>query len=431
MMNNAGTVQALKLTLHGIFIGVLTHHSSNRNMLFFNPEYVAAGDARPTFTLPQIMNDGYLKKSIISSQKAAPVLSNLLPEGAMREWVAKSLKVDINNDFALLAHFGERLPGALMLEQLAPDEIPDWVAEKNSGKIIKVKTPAADDVSLAGVQIKFSGNKNKDGRYNLLPSNDNTLIIKTPSTVHKNVPENEYSSMKLAQAIGVIIPEINLVSLDALDNLPDIQLPNEKYAYTIKRFDRVDKGQGISRVHMEDFAQIAEFYPHDKYEVVNYEIVGGVIYRYSQQPLADIQQMARRLLANILLGNGDAHLKNWSMIYPDKVGAILSPAYDIVSTLVYMNGEREVAFKMGKEKDWYMLNMTHFERWAKTMGVRWPAIKAHVQDAMVIARTTWPALLESLPMADSHKQKLIAHWANLHEDFKINGALARSAAEQK
>lgn len=420
MMNNAGTVQALKLTLHGIFIGVLTHHSSNRNMLFFNPEYVAAGDARPTFTLPQIMNDGYLKKSIASSQKVAPVLSNLLPEGAMREWVAKSLKVDINNDFALLAHFGKRLPGALILEQLSPHEIPEWVEEKNSGRIIKVKTPAADDVSLAGVQIKFSGNKNKDGRYNLLPSNDHTLIIKTPSTVHRNVPENEYSSMKLVQAIGVIIPEINLVNLNTLDNLPDIQLPNEKYAYTIKRFDRVEGEQGISRMHMEDFAQIAEFYPHEKYEGVNYEILGGVIYRYSQQPLADIQQMARRLLANILLGNSDAHLKNWSMIYPDKMGAVLSPAYDIVSTLVYMKGKREVAFKMGKEKDWYQLNMTHFEKWAKIIGVRWPAIKAHVQDAIRIARTTWPELLASLPMADNHKQKLIEHWANLHEDFKIN-----------
>ncbi len=419
-MSNAATVQALKLTLHDVFIGVLTHHSSNRNVLFFNPEYVTAGEGRPTFTLLQRMNDQYLQKSITSSQKVVPVISNLLPESAMREWVAKSLKVDINNDFALLAHFGANLPGALMLERLAPNKIPDWVEEKNSGRIITVKTPTADDVSLAGVQIKFSGNKSKDGRYNLRPSNDNTLIIKTPSTVHRNVPENEYSSMKLAQAIGVIIPEINLVNLDALDNLPDIQLPNEKYVYTIKRFDRVEAQRGISRIHMEDFAQITELYPHEKYDGVNYEIIGGVIYRYSEQPLEDIQQMARRLLANILLGNGDAHLKNWSMIYPDKIGAVLSPAYDIVSTMVYMPGECEVAFNMGKEKNWYKLNMAHFELWAKRMEVRWPAVKAHLQDAMNSARTSWPELLESLPMADNHKDKLKVHWASLHDDFKIN-----------
>lgn len=424
-MSNSGTVQALKLTLHGVFIGVLTHHSSNRNVLFFNPEYVTAGETRPTFTLLQRMNEQYLKKPIISSQKVAPVLSNLLPEGTMREWVAKSLKVDINNDFALLVHFGMSLPGALMLERLTPGEIPDWVEEKNSGRIITVKTPTADDVSLAGVQIKFSGNKNKGDRYNLLPSSENTLIIKTPSTVYRNVPENEYSSMKLAQAIGVIIPEINLVNLDALDNLPDIQLPNEQYAYTIKRFDRVDGLRDVSRIHMEDFAQIAELYPHEKYDGVNYEIIGGVIFRYSAQPLADIQQMARRLLANILLGNGDAHVKNWSMIYPDKIGAVLSPAYDIVSTMVYMHGECELAFNMGKEKNWYKLNMTHFELWAKRMDVRWPAIKAHLQDAMVMARTTWPALLESLPMADDHKQKLKEHWASLQDDFKINSEVVR------
>lgn len=88
--------------------------------------------------------------------------------------------------------------------------------------------------------MKFSMKK-KDGRYNL--SNEDVLgdwIIKTPSTLHADVPLNEYTAMSLASLVGVHIPEIQLVELNKLDNLPPINLPNEALAFAIKRFDRND-----------------------------------------------------------------------------------------------------------------------------------------------------------------------------------------------
>lgn len=81
---------------------------------------------------------------------------------------------------------------------------------------------------------------------------------------------------------------------------------------------------------MEDFAQVLVKYPHEKYNSANYEQIGRVLYEFSGDALADVQQFARRLLVNILLANGDAHLKNWSLQYEDKVTPRLSPAYDIV-----------------------------------------------------------------------------------------------------
>ena len=162
----------------------------------------------------------------------------------------------------------------------------------------------------------------KDGRYNL--SRGNALgdwIIKTPSTKHKNVPLNEYTAMSLAAMAGVDIPKIKLVDLDKLDNLPPINLPDEKQGFAIKRFDRSEH----ERIHMEDFAQILVKYPHEKYGSANYEQIGRVIYRYSGDDLADAQQLARRLLVNILLANGDAHLKNWSLLYRDQITPRLSP----------------------------------------------------------------------------------------------------------
>ncbi|WP_218567900.1 HipA domain-containing protein [Pseudomonas sp. LTJR-52] len=127
-------------------------------------------------------------------------------------------------------------------------------------------TPA--HFSLAGVQIKFSM-KAQDGR-SLYKDGDShgDWIIKTPSTLHQHVPLDEYTAMSLAALIGIDIPEISLIELSLIDNLPPIPLPDEAYAYGIKRLDRGNNGQ---RIHTEDFVQVFFEYVRNKYERHNYE----------------------------------------------------------------------------------------------------------------------------------------------------------------
>jgi len=144
-----------------------------------------------------------------------------------------------------------------------------------------------------------------------------------------------------------------------------------------------------------------------------------VVYDYSGDGLADAQQLARRLLVNILLANGDAHLKNWSLIYQDKVTPRLAPAYDIVSTSVYIDDEREYALNLGKTKDWFSVMENHFEHWANKSGIPWRAIKPHLHDTMERVRTLWPEALKNLPMDEAHKDKLREHWFKLQADFRI------------
>ena len=234
-------------------------------------------------------------------------------------------------------------------------------------------------------------------------------------SLYKNVPLNEYTAMSLAAMIGVDIPEIKLVDLDKLDNLPQINLPDESQAFAIKRFDRNDN----TRIHMEDFAQILVKYPHEKYDSANYEQIGRVIYMYSGDGLADAQQLARRLLANILLANGDAHRKNWSLLYEDQVTPRLSPAYDIVTTSVYIEDERKYALNPGKTKDWYAVTTANFQSWTDRADIPWRAIKPHLDDAMDKARTLWPGAIKDLPMDEAHKEGLVRHWRNLQQDFRI------------
>lgn len=421
-MSNLGTdkVNVLRLTLHGRLVGYLAGFQDGRNVLTFADEFKSDAD-RPTFSL--ITHPGFPRAEQLMaepwsrSQRLHPTLSNLLPEGSLRELIAQGLKVHVDSEFQLFSYLGGDLPGALVAEPMEPEDIPaDILSAYGKAKAVKFeKSPQENRFSLAGIQMKFSM-KEQDGRYNL--STGDALgdwIVKTPLAKHKDVPLNEFTVMSLAAMVGVAVPEIKLVELDKLDNLPPINLPNEKHAFAIKRFDR----NNDQRIHMEDFAQVLVKYPHEKYNSASYEQIATILYNYSGDGLADTQQLARRLLVNILLANGDAHLKNWSLLYSDQVTPRLSPVYDIVTTSVYMENERQYALNLGKTKEWYAVTYENFEAWAKRAGVPWRAIKPHLDDAMEKARSLWPGEIKDLPMNDEHKKRLQDHWANLHKDFRI------------
>lgn len=415
-------VNVLELTLQGRQVGYLVGFQSGRNVLSFSDAF-KADVGRPTFSLITHPAFPHSKKLMAEPwarrQRVHPTLSNLLPEGSLRALIAQALKVHVDNEFHILSYLGEDLPGALVLKPLIPEDVPDSILSTHGiAKAVPFQREyitQKNKFSLAGVQMKFSM-KEKEGRYNV--SKGDVLgdwIIKTPSTKHKNVPENEFTAMTLASLVGVNIPEMRLVKLDTLENLPSIKLPDEKLAFAIKRFDR----EGSVRIHMEDFAQILVKYPHEKYDSANYEQIGRILYRFSGDGLADAQQFARRLLVNILLANGDAHLKNWSLLYSDHVTPRLSPAYDIVTTSVYIDGEHHYALNLGKNKAWCQASYANFQSWAEKAGIPWRAIKPHLDDAVMKARSLWPEAIKGLPMDEQHQEKLRDHWSRLQQDFRI------------
>ncbi|MEL0583977.1 MAG: type II toxin-antitoxin system HipA family toxin [Candidatus Thiodiazotropha sp. (ex. Lucinoma kazani)] len=419
---NIDEISVLKLTLHDRLVGYLAGFQNGRNVLSFADEF-QHDPSRPTFSLithPSFPNSKKLiSKPWAKNMRLHPVLSNLLPEGALRELISQGLKTHIDNEFQIFSYLGHDLPGAIVATPMEPKDVPDTVLSthgKAKAKAIKFDNNDKENkFSLAGVQMKFSM-KEKDGRYNLTKNGElGDWIIKTPSTKHKHVPLNEYTAMHLAALAGVDIPDIKLIELNKLDNLPQINLPDEKLAFAIKRFDR----EGNTRIHMEDFAQVLVKYPHEKYNSASYEQIGKVLYDFSGDGLADAQQFARRLLVNILLANGDAHLKNWSLLYQDQITPRLSPAYDIVTTSVYIEDEKEYALNLGKTKKWYSATEENFQYWADRSGIPWRAIKPHIDDTMEKARTLWPEALKDLPMDKEHKDKLKDHWLKLHAYFKI------------
>jgi serine/threonine-protein kinase HipA len=223
-------------------------------------------------------------------------------------------------------------------------------------------------------------------------------IVKTPDSRFRDVPRNEFTMMSLAGAIGIDIPEIRLVPRDQVDErLPAGVWPEEEeFAYAVRRFDR-DERRGA--VHIEDLAQVRNVYPEHKYEG-NFETVASLIYR--GRDIESLLEFTRRLTFSVLISNGDYHLKNWSLIYPDGRVPRLSPAYDLVSTAHYLAADRpeDIGLKFGGSRDFHRVRLSTFRRLQERLGVR-DADLAEMA-AATVERTVaeWPrhaGLLDAAP----------------------------------
>lgn len=145
------------------------------------------------------------------------------------------------------------------------------------------------------------------------------------------------------------VPETSLVPIDAVEGLPDGISRYGASAYAIRRFDRSAQGP----VHVEDFAQVFGVFADVKYDNASYRQILSVLAIETDE--RSIVEFIRRLTYSVLIGNGDMHLKNWSLIYPDRRQPTLSPAYDLVSTISYIP-EDVSALKFHRSRDWRSFN---------------------------------------------------------------------------
>jgi serine/threonine-protein kinase HipA len=317
--------------------------------------------------------------------------SNLLPEGRLREWIAAERHVSAQREMELLAQVGHDLPGAV---RIRPVEMPhaddrDWSSEP-----VAPPTGGSADTpwrfSLAGVALKFSVLAAHD-RLTLPASGvGGDWIVKLPDRVYRDVPRNEFAMMSLAAAAGIDVPRVRLVHRDDIDGLPDGVWPeHEEWAYAVRRFDRTDD-HGL--VHIEDLAQVRNVYPDDKYRG-NYETVGALLHR--GRDVESLREFARRLVFTVLIANGDAHLKNWSLIYDDPRVPRIAPAYDLVSTRHYMGAGETLGLKFGGTKRFDRIRLATFDRLEHRLGV---AADLAAAGREVIERVVehWPAFSDAL-----------------------------------
>jgi len=337
-MNNVSTLNVL---LYGKIIGSITDVGGDRSFFAFTQEYIEDVN-RPILSLGFKDTLGGLITDFNATQtKLIPFFSNLLPEGEMRNYLGERAGVNPDREFFLLWVLGQDLSGAVTVEPADGEELPPNVNDPTDDE--EPQKEGALRFSLAGVQLKFSAVKNASGGLTIPVSGAGGLwIVKLPSSRFEDVPENEFSMMELARKIGIDVPETSLIDIKDIANIPSGIEKFGNSAFVIKRFDRKADG---TLVHMEDFAQIFGVKPADKYKKATMRRIAQVIGIEGQE--SDIEEFIRRLVFNVLIGNADMHLKNWSLIYKDSRMPSISPAYDFVSTIPYIK-DNSMALKVSK-----------------------------------------------------------------------------------
>lgn len=338
-------LSVLDVLLHRLPVGTLTHLGGDQTLFAFDQSYID-DDARATLSLSFKDRFGGLIATLRPTQtRVAPFFANLLPEAELRDYLANRAHVNPKREFHLLWALGQDLAGAVSV-RAADGQLPPRSASDG----LKQRMAAPDDppfrFALAGVQLKFSAVIAATGGLTIpVTGTGGAWIVKLPSAKFAGVPDNEFAMMTLARKVGIEVPEIRLVGTADIAGLPDGMKSIEATAYATKRFDRLDDG---TLVHIEDFAQVFAVYPEEKYKNANYRNIAQVIAAESGE--AGAQEFIRRLVFNILIGNGDMHLKNWSLIYPNRRTPVLSPAYDFVSTVVYLPHDEKMALNVGRTK---------------------------------------------------------------------------------
>ena len=331
----------LKVYLHGVAVGEIVRFDDGRIGFEFDDEY---RNDFSRFTLSQSFVDaegGVRTLEPLSSSGQLPTFfSNLLPEGQLLTYVARAAGVRKTQEFELLKYLGADLPGDVVVRR--EGERSEHRQPISSG------VEEAEDLrfSLAGVQLKLSAIVRRGGALTI-PAHGlgGDWIVKLPTAAYQRMPENEYSVMAMAAHVGIDIPETKLVPIVEIEGLPaEFSNFEESHAFAIRRFDRTLE----RRIHMEDFAQALAQRPADKYNPqLNYSDLVRLVAKVCGED--DAIEFSRRLMFSAIVGNGDMHLKNWTLIYLDGRTPHLSPAYDFLCTTVYIPAD-SLALKLGSAR---------------------------------------------------------------------------------
>lgn len=400
-------VRVLDVRLYGDLIGKLTLQPGDRSIFSFTEDYIA-DPVRPTLSLSFKDQAGGLIEQLRPTQTSlAPFFSNLLPEGPMRDYLARRAGVKAAREFYLLWALGQDLPGAM---DVVSQDGQSWLEDVDleDGTSGGAASSRALRFSLAGVQLKFSAVKSARGGLTIpVHGTGGNWIAKLPSTTYAQVPENEYAMMRLAHLIGIDVSEIDLVAQDAVEGIPPELNRIDEPVFASKRFDRSDEGE---RIHIEDFAQVFGVMPASKYERASYRSIARVL--AIETGNRGVEEFIRRLVFNALIGNADMHLKNWSLIYRNRRIASLAPAYDFVSTVVYID-DAHAALKYARTRKMAELSLDELAYLSAKAGLPEPLVRRAATETVERFHSTWRDEKRHLPLSKDAVSKIEAHFGSL------------------
>jgi serine/threonine-protein kinase HipA len=398
-MSKQRPLARLSVWLGQTLVGSITELPNDRNIFVFDEGYIETPD-RPVLSLSFLNAEGALNSATVETQtKVAPFFSNLLPEEDLRRYVARRANVKEVRDLPLLQLLGEDLPGAVVVRSEEEGPPPEECEEDPTPQ-----DPTREDqplrFSLAGVQMKFSAAGSPDRGLTIpVEGRGGHWIVKLPSQRYPLVPENEHSMMQFARAVGIKTAETGLVATEQIEGLPETFRVKANSLW-VRRFDRTQQN---TRIHMEDFNQLYKQFPEQKYDNYSYGNMARDL--ASIGDLEAVKEFVSRLVFSAAIGNADMHLKNWTLLYEDGRTPKISPAYDFVSTIAYLD-DFTMALSVSKEKDVRKFDLELLARFAAQIPVpERQILDAAMQTAERIVNT-WPQIREASVMNPEAQERV-------------------------
>lgn len=392
--------KTLDVYLHANLVGHLVQDDHGQMLFEYAPNWLDKPGATPlSQSLP-------LRKERFARNECRGFFAGILPEGDKREIIARNLGISARNDFAMLDQIGGECAGAVTFipsgqplpersdtyQTLSPTELATILRELPKRPLLAGEKGIR--LSLAGAQDKLAVRIEGDEIRLPLDGAPSTHILKPNIERFAGVVFNEAFTMRLATAVNLPAAKVETRTVEGIEYL------------LVERYDRTHLESGaLDRLHQEDFCQAQNIVPETKYQKE-----GGpslkqcfeLLREASSAPVIDLARLLDAVIFNYLVGNNDAHGKNFSLLY-HAVGTSsqetrFAPVYDIVSTTYYPELSKEMAMKIGNEYSSDRVTPRDFEKFAEETGLARPLVRQRI-----------PELAEAVRAAIDAAEQQISH----------------------
>ncbi len=334
-------------------------------------------------------------------RETRPFFAGLLPEEAQREAVARSLGISEGNDFRLLEALGGDVAGALTLwpEGETPPAQPETSTAHPLSEIelVEILDALPKRPMLAGrdgLRLSLAGAQQKlpvvlvDGRVALpQPGQPTTHILKPPIARFPVTTENEAFAMRLAEAVGLKVAAVEPRHVAGRPFL------------LVERYDRtIDADGRVRRLHQEDFCQALGIPSEQKYASEGgpvFKDCFDLVRRACTPPAPSLLALLDAAIFNVILGNADAHGKNFSLLYAGgKVS--LTPLYDLLCIVAYPELSPKFAMRVAKRATLEEFRPDTWEQFAENVGIGAPHTRRRVRALAEAVTEQAPRLVAAL-----------------------------------
>lgn len=358
-------------------VGQLEQDESGLLRFMYVSEWLTRDYAIPLSRVLPLTSEPY------EGKRARSFFAGILPEADPRTRIAEILGISERNDFAMLERIGGECAGAISLlpEGEQPLQIENRLRTLEENELAAIIHELPRRPLLAGeegLRMSLAGAQNKlpvivAGDVISLPlgNTPSTHIIKPEPDRFPGLAANEIFCMRLAGTLGLNVPEVTSRTI------------GDKPCIIIARYDRVlnvECGRTV-RLHQEDFCQALGHPPEHKYQQEGGPLVRdcvALLREWSTTPVLDIRAFIDGLILNMLIGNADAHGKNYSMIYR-RGERRLAPFYDLVSTVAWPDLSTRLAMNIGNGKNVNDVNPAHLRRMAEEATLGWPMVRERIE----------------------------------------------------